>query len=322
MKLTKKIKKFIKITAAQLITKIQLFFLLKVNGVTKKDWIFLLPFGLGDTLFLSSLIREFKLKNGGKVVILVKKNHQILVQMFPAVDQSIILKSAFPNFCYKKICNTSLIKKGRIFIPHPLLNSNLSSLVAILGYKNLSLVDMYKIALKLDESANLETPDFNIYNISKAKDFLNKMGFDPAKTVIIMPEATSIPMISVDLWNEIISKLRYHNFYIIINSANKNNFHTDEKKVISLDVELKEIVAISRISASTISLRSGICDLLAFSNANLVVLYPDLQSQKTYSLNNIFKDENFSEIIIDKFSNQEELTDKIINQIQRNVKLF
>jgi hypothetical protein len=186
----------------------------------------------------------------------------------------------------------------------------------------LSLVDIYKIALKLDESANLEKPNFNIYNISKAKDFLNKIDFDPAKTVIIMPDAASIPMISFDLWNEIIAKLRHHNFNIIINSANKNNFQADEKKVIFLDVELKEIVAISMIAASTISIRSGICDLLAFSNVNLLALYPDLQSQKTYSLNNIFKDGNFSEIIIDKFSNQEELSDRIINQIQKNVKLF
>ena len=313
MILPKKIRRKIKTIFIQHFTVLRFKFLLMTNKIGKDSWIFFLPYGIGDTLFLCSLIEEFKKKNGGKVTILVKKNHQNLVKMFPAVDRCIALKFNLLGFYYEKICSSLEIKKGKIFIPHPLLNSNLSVLAKMLGYKGFSLLDMYKIALQLDENAVVKVPNISDSAIKEAKDFLNKLGFDAKKTVILMPDAFSVIELSQEFWFELINKVSELGFNIIINS-NSKNFNAS-KNIAIFDGDIEKIAAIAILSLATISLRSGICDLLAFVQSFVIAIYPNENSYKNYTLKNLFASHNFNEIIFTQFSQKSVLLNQIISYL-------
>jgi hypothetical protein len=250
---------------------------------------------------------EFKLKNGGKILVIVKKNHELIAKMFCDIDFYVSLESfSFKYDDYKKISNSTAIEKGQIFIPHPELNPSLSVVSGILGYKDISLVDLYKMMLNLNMKSEVAVPSFDIYNSSKARDFFSERNLDPRKTVIFFPVAATCEEVNKDFWENIIQSLNSLGFDILINHLGDNDdFVFNQKNIVRINQSLDDVVALSLLCAGIISLRSGICDLLCFTDKKIVVFYPDDKSYKDFNLKNIFEQRsNLLEIVLDKNCDQ------------------
>lgn len=308
MRYFKRVKKSIK----HYIAKLKLMYAIKKLGVTKDDWIFMIHYGIGDTLFLSSLIDDFKLKNNGRVVLIAKESHKIAVKMFSGVDFYIPLDSKFKHLCLTKVCNSTM-KRGEIFIPHPLSNHSLSGFESVVGYKNITLFDMYKMILKLDEKCEMKKPNSDIYEMDEAQKIFDQNAFDPEKTIVIFPHASSLAPIIHSFWSDLISKITDLNFNVIINSSDQIKF-SDHKNVVQIDINLEKIVSVSLLASFVISIRSGVCDLLCLSDKKMIVLYPNDAGYKAFCLKNIFNhNRNLSEMVVGDSFNQDEIIKKIIS---------
>ncbi len=293
--------------------RLKLAYLVKKSGADDKTWVFLMPCSIGDVLFLCSLIAAFKVKNGGKVAVLVKQNHELIAKMFRDIDFCISLKSlSFEYADYSKICNSAVIKKGEIFIAHPELNPSLSTVSGILGYKDLTLLDLYKMMLNLGMKAEMAVPNFDIYNLNKAKDFFNENNLNSQKTIILFPTAATCAEVGEIFWKNIISSFTAIGFKVLIN-AEKNNSAFEQDDVIKINKSLDEVIAISLTCYGAISLRSGICDLLCFGKKKIAVLYPDENSYEIFNLRNIFNQRSdLLEMVLDKNSNQESVEKAVL----------
>jgi len=303
----RKIKRRVKAKLGYYIARLKLAYLVKKSGVDKNTWIFFLaPCSTGDVLFLCSLMASFKLKNGGKVAVIVRKNHASIVEMFCDVDFCISLNSiSFECYEYTKISKSSIIKKGQLFMPH-VVNESFSDSLLVLGYKNFNVVDVFKMMLRLDMNSKISQPDFRFCNAEKAKKFLADNDFNPNKTVILFPTAFTCHQINSDFWKNTIQSLTSLGFNILVNYLGDNDdFVFNQKNIVRINQSLDDVVALSLLCAGIISLRSGICDLLCFTDKKIVALYPDDKSYKDFNLKNIFEQRsNLLEIVLDKNCDQ------------------
>jgi hypothetical protein len=293
--------------------RLRLFFTIKRLGLGKNDWIFLIDYGIGDTLFFYSLMKEFKQKNGGRIVLISRGGREKIVKMFSDIDFYITLDSRFVKIDSKRICNSDLIEKGKIFVPHPLSNKAIASMTKIIGYKDFTLLDMYKIIIGLPADSDMAKPNFEVYDIVWAKDFLKQNDCDPQRTIMIFPSANSVKPIGKEFWIELILQFAEKGFKIIANSGPEGDFFK-HKNVINLNMHLTKTAAIGLVVNSVIASRSGICDLLAMGDRKITALYPSVDSQKSLSLVGMFaKNKNLTELVINESKKQKETIKQIVS---------
>ena len=285
---------------------------LKMNIGFKKDWVFLLPYGAGDSFFLCLLISEFKKKNKGRVVVVMKESHHFICDLFSEVDEFIALNKRFKKLQLQKISpNQSLPIRGKIFIPHPLLNSGLSGLEKKLS-SDYTLLDMYKTALGLELKCSLGKFDFSTISQDIVQNFVTSTSWNLQKTIILFPSASSLEAMNENLMRLIVAKIIGLGFNVIVNGKLKlDNFTSSRVK--SVDFALKDMIALAIHCNSVISARSGVCDLLAFSGKKMVVTYPNKAAYDTYSLNPITKRNNhlLLELVLSEMPKQDLVIEKI-----------
>jgi len=273
-------------------------------GFGKDDWFFFIDYGIGDTLFLCSLMKEFKRKNGGRIVLISRDSHEKIAKMFQDIDAYIPIDSKFKKLNSKAICSSRVIRKGKIFIPHPYSNSALFIMSEMIGYKDFNLFDMYRVILNLPVDSEMAQPDFSVHDTGPIKDFLYQNDCDPGKTVMLFPSANSIKSVGKDFWIELILCLVENGFKVIVNSESKEGFF-NHRNVINVNMNLTATVALCLVVESVIASRSGICDLLAMGDKKITVLYPSVEAQKNLSLKAIFnKIKNSTELVIDESEDQ------------------
>jgi len=297
--ISKKIRDKIKNETRYFLARMRLFLLLKKNGVGLDTWIFFMPCSIGDVIFLCSLISAFKAKNGGRVAVVVNKNNQKIATMFRDICFPISLGAI--KFDYEanfRISNSAKIKKGKIFIPHSIMNRALSD------FSSLHLLDAYKLALGLDPQVKMSEPDFSVYDLGEAKNFLKKENFDHHKTIILFPFAQTVAGISESFWETLVSELINSGFNILVNTKGGDEFLSSRKNILRINKSLDEVLALGLVCAGVISLRSGIADFFAISSKKLVVFYPDQASYKSFNfLHALGQRENLLEVVIkEKFS--------------------
>ena len=140
--------------------------------------------------------------------------------------------------------------------------------------ENLSLVDMFKHEVF---NVTLDTPLHYpvIREISEdAKRRLHqKYTIDKKRTVIIAPMSSSGLHISADFWFRLINTLNEK--YIVYNNVGKTPSNTYDQpfpNALPLDVSHNELAYILKKSRCLIGLRSGLMDILSFTEGHLICM--------------------------------------------------
>jgi hypothetical protein len=107
------------------------------------------------------------------------------------------------------------------------------------------------------------------------------------------------------LWNGILADLEESGMKMVVNCD--ADFLRRQKlklspNIIHVEFPLDEILALALVSYGAISIRSGICDFLFFSNNKMTVFYAEEDSYTKFGLENIFgtREKGLLEIIADK----------------------
>lgn len=254
------------------------------------------PYGFGDTLILAGLKEAIEEKYESSVHYLIKAKHEAIMDLYQISNYSIV-DSKDINEITKIDVSHNIIKKGHIFIAHPLFLSE-STLVDDLDLGRLSFLEMYLKLFNLDNDINLfKYPNHYPQISSLLKEKLKKYGIDNnKKIVLLMPEANTSPLIPTAYWIKLAKKYKKQGYSVISNVSNKK-LAIKYSKYIPLSIY--ELIELASICTHIISIRSGLCDILAFSVGDkLEVVYPNINILNSYSLKRAYNIKNQKEQII------------------------
>ncbi len=235
--------------------------------ISKDEWGFVCPYGIGDTYLLLSLLGEFQKKfPKDKIKLFVKPSHQEIPAMFGY--KNIIPVDSLITAHFEE--NSKLVR-GKVVVAHP-FGFGMTEDLENIGKDDRVFSDNFKKFLGLPSNTSFDKPKLAPGFQDRAKIILKKSGYVPGKTVILAPDAASISTFSMNFWKKLEGKLTDAGFKVLYNG----NVVIDGAPVSNaIDFSLGEAIPISELSGHVVSIRSGLCDLLSTAKCNLIVLYPD-----------------------------------------------
>lgn len=278
------------------------------NNYKKDQWYFVLAYGIGDTYIISALIDEFSKLNGDVILLFTKENQKFISRLFNPVIKTKLI-SPPP---YHLLNEFGVFKKG---IPIN-LNPNTvlqSKLLNLIGYKEINLVELYKLILGIRFDYKLPLPKLAFLDSKIITDFFKQHGLKRYKTVLLCPNANSISSISFTFWLNIAKILENMNYTVAFLNVKNNTLNYP-----NVNFELKYSLSICNEANYVISLRSGFCDLISTSTAKKVILYPDIDWHGGKLIDgtslikmDLSKSYNTKEIVLD--SDEYQIQQKIIS---------
>ncbi len=239
----------------------------KLN-LKKNEMGMVLPYGFGDTYLVCSLLNEYKSKKLLSCIKLIVKNkHEEIAKLFG------IKTYAQDSTDFKKnleaVTEFGSEKAGEIFVAHPHYADH--AYVELLGYKGITLLDVYKIMFNLNINSTLALPDKKLKSANTVLKNLKSVGMKKGKGVIIFPDANSVDTLSDGELLKLIkasSSLGYKTYYSS-NDARKNI-----PRDLFVNIPVSEIISATNYAGHIICMRSGICEILSTSSAKMAIMYP------------------------------------------------
>lgn len=232
------------------------------------------PHGIGDTLFVATLIEEYKHRyHVPRVCLVVRENHEDLPDMFSAIDGKIVSNRLVDLLTtYMRVHR--IAAQGNLRFGHFILQFGWPEPGQLLGVRGINLLDIYRACVfNLEPGTKLQCPEVYV-----PFDELNKMihpYISPKKTILLMPYASTIHKISQTFWDGLAQEYLKRDYIVYTNVKDASEVPVHGTHPLCLP--LKELFIVSRtLGWKCISLRSGICDLLGFSDISLFVLYENL----------------------------------------------
>lgn len=271
----------------------------------KKDIVyFLCPGSIGDTLYVASLVKAYKKKQGiSTVVLLIKKNQESIAGLFPSVDGSIVSDELVDildiYFREQKVWELENYRYGFARV-------GLDGHTYMRTYVEKNLLSGYKIAIMgLEEDAEIEEMRIDKGNVFT--DMFNQ------KTIILMPHESSAKRLPLSFWEDLCMELS-ENYILYTNT--KDETERPIKGTQAVSRSLKDMTGISERCFAVISIRTGICDLLAFTKTNLIVLNTEQILAENWDLKKVFSRDNITNINCYNDWNPGKLKKEILQQLQ------
>ncbi len=247
----------------------------------EKDVLFVLcPYGIGDTLYVAALIKSYKEyhKDNRRVCLIVKENHSVIAEWFTGIDEKIVsnelveLLNAYAvstqtwqlkNFLYGHFKKDKDV--WRLFPEyHEIAEKNMVS-----RYKQL--------VFQLPEEAMLEKISIQ----TDVDKFTEEYKIDK-KTVILMPAVVSAPPMPEVFWTTLAQILQKFGYHVLTNVKDEKEWVIPGTEPISESLDV--ISRLGEEALLVVSVRSGICDVLALTNTLLVVINTRKDQQEEWNL--------------------------------------
>lgn len=246
------------------------------------------PYGIGDTLYIASLVKAYKMHNNSikKVYLIVKQTHEKLVYMFDGIDGNIV-SNELVELLTKYSLYTQTWELKNYLYGHFKTKIDFKFTNEFYDESNSDMISKYKkLVMNLPYEAEMGRI---IINGNKNNNLnINR------KTIIIMPYAKSIHMLPSAFWEKLCIELTLMGYYIYTNVADINE--KPIKGTIPLQENISDTAVISEMCKAVIALRSGLCDLLAFTNAKLIIINTDFELCNAWNLENVFPEKDITNV--------------------------
>lgn len=252
----------------------------------KTDYL-LSVFSTGDTLIMGGLISAYKENHPDRRVrVIVKRSHEQIVEfnrkwigkpIYISTKMSLLIRPYF-------IVASNITGRFR-FCMHDKtlfhLDRDAEARITTFG-----LWPCYKRIFSLPAETKFTPPDYPRLSDEDYEKLAEQFGIDTFKTVILAPYTITMQQYNyTPLFTEIASKLKARGFTVYTNT-------TDERVIKgtkALRMDFDQIVSLAQNKKLwVISVRSGLCDLLRFTNCHLTVLYPSQFWKDMFSINTMF----------------------------------
>jgi hypothetical protein len=231
------------------------------NEIIKPDeFNFILPYGLGDTMYVCALKSAIEKKYNASIHFIIKPMHEIIMYMYDIVSYSIYQFNGAEVYSIAK--NNYCPQKGRLYVAHPAFGAN-----AGLTKNSITITQMFLRFFQLDENiVPLEPLRYPKIKESIAAEFPNLNN-----TALLLPEARDAPPLKHSFWKNLAGELREKGFNVLQSYSNK---HFQIEGVSALPDDLPSVIAAAVTCPVVYSLRNGLCDLIAAKVRHLTIFYP------------------------------------------------
>lgn len=244
------------------------------------------PASIGDTIYVAALVRAYKEKMGGKVCLILKKGHRELGTLFPAVDEILVSDEIVETLDrYSMYTQTWRLKnyiyghfkKSLRFEYDP--EYNRADCRRILPRYQRLILDLSGDVM---QGGGMQEMAFR----SPERKGDGHQAGDRKSEIVIMPYARTAAMLPVFFWEELVRRLKREGYFVYTNIGG------EKEKIIAGTIPMAEsLLDTARFCEScgaVIALRSGLCDLLGFTRANLIVINTSEELAEEWNLNDVF----------------------------------
>ncbi len=239
----------------------------KLREKFPKEHIFICPYpGTGD-VYLTGLYLKKVMQNRGihkYVLVVVSGNCEKVANMFEL--NTVYLKTSL-TMC--------LLSYARLMGPEnsdiTILNDGMEQTMVprLRGYHGIDFHTMFqKAVFGLNERITM--PQFKK---DSADSLFQKYGLKMGKTVLISPYANTVYDISKEVWEEVAGELKNLGYDVCTNVS------SPKEKAINgtqgIFIPYLQIIDFLNKAGGFVALRSGLCDIVSSSTAQMVIFYPE-----------------------------------------------
>lgn len=226
----------------------------------------LCPYGVGDTLYALALTCAGKqvLFPGRRLCFIMKESHAVMCGWFDenaAVAADSILSEALNYFCV----TNGITRLDNFLYAHFPKTSDFCLLPAYNDFPEKNMISRYKgLVFDLPSNTVPEVPQIPGLSEAEASSF----GIDK-RTIILMPYAKSCLNLLPVFWEALAKGLMAFGYKVFTNAAPGEEAVPGTQR---LSEDLEKTAGLCEKALAVISLRSGICDVLAFTETILFVV--------------------------------------------------
>lgn len=271
------------------------------------------PYGIGDTLYVASLAESLKkFRSINKICLIVKKAHSQIPDWFDAVDEKIV-SDEIVNILNVFSIYSGIWEYKNYLYGHFHKNRDCTILPEYDLCEIKNMIYRYKtLVFQLPPECPLEEP-----KIVPDEMLLEKLmtEYDIGEhSIILMPYANSAKtaLKGDHFWKVLASFLTGLGFTVFTNVKDAEELPI--QGTIGLCADIATTAALCENCRLVISLRSGICDVLAFTETNLVVLNLSEYHLNEWNLKAAVDRENIHSYII----NEENMIPSILEILNCN----
>ena len=234
--------------------------------LAKREWGIVCPHGMGDLYLTCAFAAAVREQRGGDgFAVFVRPHHAYIPTLFPAVTRIVPVA----DFNLKRIQQNYRFERGRLFAVFPLHN-----FLNVVGHKGIHFLDYYCLFLDLTLGTRPTPPRPQTRDeLERGRALLGKEGLRPGCTILLAPDASSVRLVPAEFWADLAAAFRARGFDVATNSP-KGAEHRISG-VPRLDVPIELFISLATAAGSVVSMRSGVCDLLAHADCRLTIVYPD-----------------------------------------------
>lgn len=246
-------------------------FLMYQGRTLRRDTVYVVcPFGIGDTLYVGALLKGWRDMHakGMRICMIVKKGHSQLPDWFDVVDEKIVSDEMVRDcYIYSVYSGDWMLKNYLYGHFHRDRQNRL-----LLEYRDCEVKNMVYRYKKLVFHVPPQTPMEEPMIQPDPEAFWKWMESCNIGdwTIIIMPYAQSAGLLDVGFWERLVLMLTKMGYQVLTNV--KGLEEPAIKGTQSICADIATTAAICERCRLVISYRSGICDVLAYTDTNLVVI--------------------------------------------------
>ena len=258
--------------------------LLKGETINDDTFYILFPCSIGDTWYAASFISSYLSykKINRKICYVVKHSHEGIIRWFISADEAVIISDELVEELNSFSVANGIWQLDNYLYTHFKKNPDLSLFREY--YDNSGcMIDKYRqLVFNLPAKAHMATPLF----AEPAKELSARYKIDK-KTIILMPYAKSTYPLPTVFWESLVRLLAKHGYRILTNTG-PGESPIEGTEAIAESVS--DTVLLCRKALAVISLRSGICDILAATDVIMFVIYTNNHYYDYWNLSSVRND--------------------------------
>lgn len=237
------------------------------------------PASIGDTLYTAAFVKAYKEENSSvnKVCLVLKKGHRDLGGLFSSVDE-VLVSDEIVDILDSYSLYTQTWRMNNYIYGHFKKSIHFEYDKEYDQPACRTILSRYRrLILCLSEKAELEEAAWNQQDCQTKKHKYD---------VVIMPYAKTARMLPMPFWERLVERLKQEGYSVFTNIGGEK-----EKPVNGTEPVQESLLDTALLCGSckaVISLRSGLCDLLGFASAKLIVINTSEELYNEWNLQDVF----------------------------------
>lgn len=222
---------------------------------------------IGDVYLLSMYVRKFLAFHSGVLFVVAGDIlGELAVELGVGKVVCMSSEEVWSLVFYAKICG---LDKTNIELLHTHYGIPFRILGKMLGYAGFIWMEQCRELFGLPQDVKPEAQ-----HIAPGKDIhkmLEKYGLQEGRTVILAPNAKSLPCLDACFWDVLAERLKGAGYSVCTNVASRTE--SVVKGTVPVEVGIRDIQEFAARAGYFISIRSGLCDLLCDVGCKKIILY-------------------------------------------------